>query len=185
MARTSDQIEAEISDIEGLVFSIKDQIAELRDSSASLTANAAVERARNANLGRGIGGALLGSKYRAAARRAAASSNAGISRDVASKRAQISRSKLALQARERELKAHLRDLKLELKHARAGERAATARIDNSTRPDPEFAKPAPAQPPLDVKQELRRLKAAHATGELDAIAYERERIALMEQFLPK
>ena len=53
-----------------------------RDASSQLSQRAAEARAENQSKGRGVGGMLLGSKYRAATRRAAARSNAEISKKV-------------------------------------------------------------------------------------------------------
>lgn len=134
-------------------------------------------------MGRGLGGALFGAKYRAAARRAAASSNAAIARDVANKRATIARAKLELRTTERRLRAELRDLKAELRDSRsyAQEQARIARRAASAPP----AEPLPAPPPrpVDIKQELQRLKALYQQGQLDAVAYEEARIQLLQPHL--
>lgn len=175
--RSIQLVEADIAAVERRLFSIKDEIASWNDASANLGISASLERARNAELGRGLGGALFGAKYRAAARRAAASSNAAIARDVATKRATIARAKQELRLAERELRAALRDLKAELKEACvfAREQERDARRVART--------PAPASPPArhphDIKQELQRLKALHQQGELDAVAYEKARIELL------
>lgn len=179
--RSADAIEADIVAIERRLYSIKDEIAGWDDASASLTASAAIERAKNGEMGRGLGGALFGAKYRAAARRAAASSNAAIARDVANKRATITRAKQDLRTAERELRAALRDLKAELKDSRSYDQEQ-ARIARRVAPAPG---PAPAAPPrpVDVKQELQRLKALYQQGQLDAVAYEKARIELLQAHL--
>ena len=177
--RGPEAIEADIVAVERRIYSIKDEIAAWDDASASLTASAAIERAKNAELGRGLGGALFGAKYRAGARRAAASSNAAIARDVANKRATIVRAKQDLRSAERDLRAALRDLKAELKDARpfAQEQARLARRAAPSR------SPAPAPAPVDLKQELQRLKALYQQGGLDAAAYEKARIELLQPHL--
>lgn len=179
--RPPDAIEADIVAVERRLYSLKDEIAGWDDASASLTASAAIERAKNAERGRGLGGALFGAKYRAAVRRAAASSNAGIAREVANKRAAIVRAKQDLRTAERELRARLRDLKAELKASRsyASEQARLARRASPAPAPP----PAPPPRPVDLKQELQRLKALHQQGRLDAVAYEKARIELLQPHL--
>lgn len=179
--RSVDAIEADIAAAERRLFSIKDEIAGWDDASASLTASAAIERAKNGEMGRGLGGALFGAKYRAAARRTAASSNAAIARDVANKRATITRAKQDLRTAERQLRAALRDLKAELKDSRsfAQEQARMARRSASAPAPP----PPPPPRPVDVKQELQRLKALYQQGQLDAVAYEKARIELLQPHL--
>lgn len=184
--RSVEDIEAEIIRIEHTIFAIQDEVAAWSDASSELSTSAAIERANNAGMGRGLGGALFGAKYRAAARRAAAGNNASLARQVAVKRAEIARSKQALKARERGLRADLRELKLDLKQAHALAQAEARRERAAVRPpaQPPAAEPTPASAsPLDVKSELQRLKRLHQEDRLDAQAYERARIALMEAHL--
>lgn len=176
--RSTAEIEADIAGVERRIFSIKDQIAEWADASASLSASAAIERAKNAEMGRGLGGALFGAKYRAAARRAAASSNAAISRDVALKKSRITQAKQELRLQERELRTLLRDLKDELKATRSFAQAQ-AKAEREARPVP----PPPPPQVVDVKAELQRLKILHQQGHLDSVAYEKARIALLQPHL--
>lgn len=180
ISRTIGQIEADIIAVERDIYAVQDEIASWNDAATDLSTSAAIERARNAQSGRGLGGALFGAKYRAVARRAAASSNASIAREVAGKRAEIARAKQALKGRERELRADLRELKVELRTARS-DATAEARRRRVEPPPPPPPTPPPAAP--DVKAELQRLKRLHQQGELDAFAYERARIALMEAHL--
>src|SRR5437867_7888351 len=63
------------------------------ETSAHLSQNAAEARAKNQGLGRGLGGLILGSKFRASRRSQAARSNAAIAQEVAKKRAQIAEGK--------------------------------------------------------------------------------------------
>jgi chromosome segregation ATPase len=175
--RQVDEIEAEIIAVDRRIYSIKDEIARWNDVSADLSVSAAVERARNGEMGRGLGGALFGAKYRAAARRAAASSNAAIAREVATRRSDISRAKQSLRIQERELGALLRDLKAQLKASRSLARRQESR--NRSAPPA----PAPVAQPVDVKKELQRLKALYQQGQLDAMAYENARIELLRPLL--
>lgn len=179
--RSPNAIEADIVAVERRLYSIKDEIAGWTDASANLGASAAIERAENAEMGRGLGGALFGAKYRAAQRRAAASGNAAIARDVANKRATITRAKQELRMAERELRSALRDLKAELKDSRtfAQDQERLARRAASA---PAVAPPPPPRP-VDIKQELQRLKAAYQQGQLDAVAYEKARIELLQPHL--
>jgi flagellar motility protein MotE (MotC chaperone) len=172
------EIEAEIAAVERRIFSIRDEVAAWSDASAKLSASAAMERARNGEVGRGLGGALFGAKYRAVARRAAASSNAAIARDVAAKRLRITQAKQELRSQERELRGVLRDLKEECKASRAYEQA-TAKAEREARTAPPPA-PAPPARPIDIKAELQRLKALYQQGKLDAVAYEKARIELLQ-----
>ncbi|HEV7659774.1 MAG TPA: hypothetical protein VGO55_08000 [Allosphingosinicella sp.] len=182
-----DDIEADIIRIERAIFAVQDEIAGWNDAAIELSTSAAIERANNAGMGRGLGGALFGAKYRAGARRAAAGNNASLARQVAVKRAEIARTKQVLKARERDLRTDLRELKLDLKRAHSlaqmearRERAARAAPPPPPPPPPPPAAPTPAS---DVKSELQRLKRLHQEGQLDALAYEKARIALMEAHL--
>lgn len=182
--RKTHEVEADIDSVERQLFALKDEISNWSDAAADIATSAAIERARNAEMGRGLGGALFGAKYRAAARRAAASNNAAIARQVADKRAAINRAKQDLRLRERGLRARLRDLKAELRDCRAFERqqaAAAARV----RPVPAHTPIAapPSGGAVDVKKELQRLKALHVQGRLDAVGYEQARIALLQPHL--
>ena len=77
------------------------------DNSASLSQSAAEARAKNQGYGRGFGGALLGSKFRASMRSAAANSNAAIAKQVANKRTQIAKGKGEAQALVRQIQSEL------------------------------------------------------------------------------
>ncbi len=186
--RSAREIEADIAAVERRLYSIKDELAEWSDVSTNLSISAADQRARNAEMGRGLGGAFFGAKYRAAARRAAASSNASIAREVATKRASIARAKQDLRMTERELRGALRELKVELKDARHYAQQL-ARLEQRARrgpsPPPPESRPTLAAPPrpVDIKQELQRLKNLHQQGQLDAAAYERARIELLSPHL--
>ncbi len=85
--------ETQISQLIVRLENAKRDVQEWVDVNSSLSLSAQTARAETQSMGRGLGGALLGSKYRAASRRAAASVNANIAREVAEKSARIKEGK--------------------------------------------------------------------------------------------
>ena len=183
MVRASHAIEVDIADVERRLLSIKDELAQWSDAAENLALSAADARARNAAMGRGLGGALLGAKYRAAARRSAASSNAAVARDVADKRRAIAAGKQALREEERDLRWRLRDLKADLRDAKAVERSQGRAFPPKARAPAAVTTGGASLAASTLKDQLRRLKAQHETGALDAMAYEQARIALLQPHL--
>ena len=90
----------QLNALEEKIVSLKNKLEQARlevkrwsDLSARLSQNAAEARAQNQGLGRGIGGLILGSKFRASQRSQAARNNASIAKQVTEKRAQIGEGK--------------------------------------------------------------------------------------------
>ena len=86
-------LQAEMAGITAKLEQARRIVQEWTEASSTLSLNAAKARADNRSAGRGIGGILLGSKYRASVRRSAASSNAKIAKEVADRRAKIAEGK--------------------------------------------------------------------------------------------
>lgn len=184
------RLEARIADLELRIFSIKEELAKLDDASVNLSLDAADRRASNALQGRGLGGALLGAKYRAAARRSAAADNARLSRQVAERRREIAAAKQGWKAQERAVRLEIASLKNDLRSAKAlARQAQTAARRNPPvlpSPSPPKSQPDTAAPGQISKEELRlrlqKLKALYESGKLTAAQYEHERIMLLTPF---
>jgi len=174
-----ERIEAKIAAAELRILAIRNQLSELADVQANIALDAAERRAANALQGRGLGGALFGAKYRAAARRSAAADNARLSQDVARRKREVADVKQRLKASERALKLEIATLKMDLRSAKAATRTI---VRASALPSP--SPPLPAQPlsKEQLKLELQKLKAQFEAGTLDTAAYERERIRLLTPF---
>lgn len=108
-------IEAEISQLIVRLGNSKRDVQEWVDANSSLSLSAQEARAETQSMGRGLGGTLLGSKYRALCRRTAASANANIAREVVAKRARIKEGKQQAQEIVRQIQAQISLLKDELK----------------------------------------------------------------------
>lgn len=130
--------EARIRYIERKIAEAQEAVRSWSEASTNLSLSAAEQRASNQSMGRGIGGALLGAKFRAAMRRAAASSNARIAKDVAEKRRRIANGKREAQAVVNGLREELREAKQRLKLLKA-----TSREKQSDRAEA----PSTSQPP--------------------------------------
>lgn len=105
-----DQVAAVKSEIESITNQIeeaKQMVQQWADAATNLSLNAAEARANNQSKGRGIGGALLGAKFRAAMRKDAAASNARIAKEVAEKRIAIAEGKRSAQDMVKQLQAQL------------------------------------------------------------------------------
>jgi len=129
-------------------------------ANASLSLSAAAARAENQSSGRGLLGAFLGSKFRSTMRRAAASSNAAIAKDVAEKRAKIAEGKREAQNLVKQLQSELTDAKQELKALMSGRKAAVKVKTETTKT---------AKESLSL---LQKLKEAYDAGILTEQEYE-------------
>jgi hypothetical protein len=129
-------------------------------ATANLSQQVAEEKAKHADAGGGFMGGLLGSKYRAAARRGASAAKASIQRQAVERRGEILAVKQRAQDRVRALKAELKELRTSSK--------ASAR--------PSSAKSASAS--LDL---LKKLKEAHELGILSDEEYELKRVRVVAQ----
>lgn len=121
-AQTIDSINQNISilksKLEQLNLSLEEIQKEIQlwtGTNEELSQSALESRANTQSLGRGLGGTIFGSKYRASARRYAATINAGIARDVAEKRRKIKEGKKASQDQAKELKSQISTIKAEIK----------------------------------------------------------------------
>jgi hypothetical protein len=137
------------------------------DANSSLSRSAAEERAKNQGAGRGVFGALMGPKYRAVARRAAAASNASISQDVAYRRSRIAEGKAQAQLVVRQIQAELSAAKLDLKNLTAGSRTRTR------------ANPIETTQALTSLDLLEKLKQAKDQGLLTEAEFEEKRRKLV------
>ncbi len=187
------RLEAKIADLELRIFGIKEELAKLDDASVILSLDAADRRASNALQGRGLGGALFGAKYRAAARRSAAADNAHLSRQVAERKREIAAAKQGWKAQERATRMEIASLKNDLRSAKslarktqaASRRAPPAPLAPPT-PQPPTSRPASDAPGQiskgELKARLQKLKALYESGKLTVIQYEQERIMLLTPF---
>src|SRR6185436_15568739 len=100
-------LEEKIASLKTNLEQAKLAVKQWSDSSAHLSQNAAEARAKNQGMGRGLGGLLLGSKFRASQRSQAARLNASIAMQVAEKRAKIAEGKSEAQDLVRRIQAEL------------------------------------------------------------------------------
>jgi hypothetical protein len=137
------------------------------EASSRLSQSAAEARAKNQGMGRGIGGALLGSKYRASIRSATAGSNAAIAQDVAKKRAKILEEKMKAQDLVRRIQVALKSAKERQKSL-----VALAKTQNKTK-----------ETVIKTKTEsitlLQKLKEAYDLGLLTEQEYDQKRKKLI------
>lgn len=138
-------------------------VKQYSDLSARLSQNAAEERAKTQGMGRGLGGVILGSKYRASQRSQAARINASIGKQVAEKRAQIGEGKRKAQALVRQLQAELTTTKEQY-------RSLTALVKSQNK-----AKAITIKATDDSVGLLKKLKEAYDIGLLTEQEYEEKR----------
>ena len=144
-----------------------DELREWQSAASSLSQQAALARSENQGAGRGLGGMLLGPKYRAAARRVAANSNADIARQLAQKRVTIAQEKARAQTQIRTLKSELFALRAEFKN-----RAKPARSVSKAR----LGAVASVSKELSL---LTKLKEAYDLGLLTAAEFEQKKRQLL------
>ncbi len=167
--QTQLSIESRIQSLASLLEKANSEVREWTDTNARLSQSAAEARAKNQGYGKGLMGALLGSKYRAAMRRAASASNADIAKDVAAKRAQIAEGKRQAQERVRTIQAELKEAKSELKAYISEKKKNTVKKKTATKEKSSA---------IDL---LHKLKEAHDLGLLTDEEYESKRKALAEK----
>lgn len=160
-------LQKEIESLSAKLEQAKLVVKQWSDASARLSQSAAEARAKNQGLGRGVGGVLLGSKYRASMRRAAASSNAAIAKEVTQKRAKIAEGK-------REAQAAVRRVQAELTAAKEQKKSLTALAKTQRRAKSEAATAA-----TDSLALLHKLKEAYDLGLLTEQEYEEKRQKLV------
>ena len=187
-----EQIQLAIIECEKRILDLQQVKMDLDFAGQDLSTDAAEQRASNAQMGRGLGGALLGAKYRASARRSAASKNAALGRQLAQKRALLNAEKQNVRSSIQSEKRRISELKLQLKQAKLAEKAAEktrAKMERSALvpPAPPVQSAPPPPPsisdPNQIKEHLRALKQRFENGELTAVQYETARIELLQPHL--
>jgi hypothetical protein len=157
-----------ISQLEGAKKNVQNWV----DANSSLSLSAAQARAETQSMGRGLGGALLGAKYRAARRKDAASHNAHIARNVAAKRAEFKQGKQNAQEFVRQIQSQIAVLKGELKDIKAQKKEVA------------FHKKASSlafQSSSKFLVLLEKLNEAYQIGLLTQEEYEEKRKKIIEQ----
>jgi Short C-terminal domain len=169
-----DDTTARIAALEDSVANLSKALADAKaivqqwtESRTTLSTTAAQARAKNQESGRGLLGAIFGSKFRSTMRSAAAASNAAIAKEVAQKRARIADGKHEAQELVRRIQGELTEKKLELKSAVAAQK---------TKPRANIATAKAASTSLDL---LAKLKDAHAAGLLTDDEFEQKRQKLV------
>lgn len=159
--------ERKVTELTRQLEKAKEVVQQWTDANANLSHSAATARAENQSSGRGLLGAFLGSKYRSAMRRAAASSNAAIAKEVAEKRAKIADGKREAQSLVKQLQSELADAKQELKVLTLGRKSAVK------------AKTETAKTAKESLSLLQKLKEAYDAGILTEEEYEEKRRKLV------
>ena len=139
------------------------------DAGTQLSLNSAEARAKNQGAGKGLGGMILGARYRASVRKAAALSNAKIAQDVAAKRTRIAEGKRSAQEFIKLTQAQLAETKARLKVLTA-ERRTISKSRGTT--------VAEATKSLTL---LEKLKEAYELGLLTEDEYEQKRRDLVSR----
>jgi chromosome segregation ATPase len=164
-------IEAQISQLNRRLVNAKQEVQQWIDANSSLSTAVQQARAETQSMGRGLGGALLGSQYRASRRREAACKNAGIAREVAAKRAEIKQGKQNAQEAVRQIQAQISLLKDKLKALKSqkktlsSDRKSAQTVQSSSRS-------------LTL---LEKLSEAYQIGLLTKEEYEEKRKKIVEQ----
>jgi hypothetical protein len=143
------------------------EVKKYTDLSSRLAQNAAQARAETQGLGRGFGGLILGSKFRASQRAKASRINASISKQVAEKRSQIGEEKRKAQALVQQIQSELRATKEQYKSL-----TALAKSQNK-------AKAITTGATDDSIDLLMKLKEAYDRGLLTEQEYEEKRQKLV------
>lgn len=172
LERRISKVEAQLSQLTSQLEGAKQNVQSWVDANSSLSLSAAQARAQTQSMGRGLGGALLGAKYRAARRKEAASYNAGIARNVVDKRAEIKQGKQnaqelvrQIQAQMAILKGELKDLKVQKKELASRKKVSSQSLQNSGKS-------------LVL---LEKLNEAYHIGLLTEEEYEEKRKKIIEQ----
>jgi len=110
-----ENIELQIEKLTDSLYLAKREVQSWVETNSDLSISAQKARAETQAMGRGLGGLLLGAKYRGAVRQNAASKNAEIAKQVAQKREQIRDGKQIAQNKVRAIQGQIRTLKGNLK----------------------------------------------------------------------
>ncbi len=156
-------IENKIAFLEKQLEEAKLVVKKWSDTSARLSQSAAEARAKNQGAGRGLGGALLGPKFRKMMRSSAASSNAAIAQDVAKKRAKIAEGK-------REAQDLVSRIQTELTATKEEYKSLIDLVKSQNK-----AKATKTKVTTDSVDLLKKLKEAHDLGLLTDQEYEEKR----------
>jgi len=139
------------------------EVKKYTDLSSRLAQNAAQARAETQGLGRGLGGLILGSKFRASERAKASRINASISKQVAEKRSQIGNEKRKAQAIVQKIQSELKSTKEQYKSL-----TALAKSQNK-------AQAITTKATADSVELLKKLKEAYDLGLITEQEYEEKR----------
>ena len=171
VARQIADTEAQISQLTVRLENAKRDVQEWVDANSSLSLSAQKARAETQSTGRGLGGALLGSKYRASCRRTAASANANLAREVVAKRARIKEGKQNAQEIVRQIQAQISLLKDELRTLKSERKSLS-----STKKPTQTVQSSSRSLML-----LEKLNEAYQMGLLTQEEYEEKRKKIVEQ----
>jgi len=163
--------ETQISQLNMRLVNAKKDVQQWVDANSSLSLSVQKARSETQSMGRGLGGALLGSQYRASRRREAACKNAGIAREVAAKRAEIKQGKQNAQEIVRQIQAQMSLSKDTLKALKSQQKLL-------------YSNNKPAQLVQSSSHSLtllERLSEAHQLGLLTREEYEEKRKKIVEQ----
>jgi hypothetical protein len=162
-----EELQEKISILTSQLEQAKLIVQQWTDASSQLSLNAAEARAKNQGMGRGIGGALLGSKFRSVLRSQAAASNAAIAKDVANKRAKIAKGK-------NEAQELVRQIKIELAASKDSYRSLKSLTKTQSK-----TKSTVAKEKIESIDLLQKLKEAYDLGLLTDQEYELKRQKLV------
>ncbi|MFH7025201.1 MAG: hypothetical protein ACHBN1_07310 [Heteroscytonema crispum UTEX LB 1556] len=115
-------LEEKLAELEEALKITQDELGTWVRVNQELNQSAAEERAKLQGYGNGLGGVLLGSKYRATVRRAATASRASIAKEVSQRKAIILENKQRLQERIKILKEEIKQIKYLLKQQKTSPR---------------------------------------------------------------
>jgi hypothetical protein len=164
--------ESYLSQLNVKLADAKNVVQDWVKANSALSQSAAEKRAETQSMGRGLGGALLGAHYRAVSRRHAASINAGIAREVASKRATIKQGKQNAQDVVKRIQVQITQAKDKLKHLKAQKGSISSSAKKSTQS---------AQASSRSLVLLEKLNEAYQLGLLTQKEYEEKRKKIADQ----
>ncbi len=173
MVETNDesleQLQIRIKELSSQLEEAKQAVRNYSQLLTELNQSAAEERAKNQGAGRGLDGMIFGSKYRASQRRAAAASNARISKELAKKRGVILEKKTAAQAFVQSIQTELKTTKEEYNALESAIKAKNATITHKSKTS------------MDSVALLKKLKEAHDLGLLTDEEFEEKRKKLVSE----
>ena len=164
-------MEAQISQLNMRLVNAKRDVQQWVDANSSLSLSVQQARAETQSMGRGLGGALFGSQYRASRRREAACKNAGIAREVAAKRAEIKQGKQNAQEVVRQIQAQMSLSKDKLKALRSQQKSSSSNKKSAQT----------VQSSSRSLSLLEKLSEVHQMGLLTEEEYEEKRKKIIEQ----